>query len=77
MSDEFHCQNHPDREVTARCVRFNRRFCDLDFIPGKKGAECLSEGSYCQHRSQCMVWEKIRQRRRRERAAWLASSAPA
>jgi len=66
MTDDTHCQNHPDRDVTARCVRFNRRFCDLDFEPDANDpAECLSEGTYCEYRDQCVVWEKVRRRKRR------------
>jgi len=67
MSDFDHCPNHPDREVTARCVRFNRRFCDLDFEPGPDQAECLSEGTYCEFRSQCMVFARVKRRRRMEK----------
>jgi hypothetical protein len=59
-----HCQNHPAEPVTARCVRFNRRFCDLDFAPdAAEPAECLSAGTYCEYRPQCLVWEKVRARR--------------
>jgi len=65
--DNEHCQNHPNKRVTARCVRFNRRFCDLDFREGD--VECLSEGTYCEYRSQCMVWEKVRERKRQRRGA--------
>lgn len=65
LPENNQCQNHPDREVTARCVRFNRRFCGLDFEPDSPNpAECLSAGTYCEYRPQCMVWEKIRRRKR-------------
>jgi len=66
--DQDRCQNHPNRPVTARCLRFNRRFCDLDFEEDfDPRVECLSEGTYCEYRDQCMVWAKIKQRRRREK----------
>lgn len=67
MSDDGHCQNHPSRSVTARCVRFNRRFCDLDFGDAPETAPCLSEGTYCEYRGQCMVRAKINERRRGEK----------
>lgn len=58
------CQNHPDEAVTARCIRFDRRFCDLDFaLDAAHPAECLSAGTYCEFRKQCMVWAKARERR--------------
>ncbi len=68
MSDKDRCQNHPDQPVTARCLRFDRRFCELDFEEGGE-AECLSKGTYCEYRSQCMIWEKLRKKKRRERMA--------
>ena len=76
MKDDNRCQNHPDEEVTARCVRFDRRFCDLDFEPGAEDpAECLSEGTYCEYRDQCMVWAKVRERKRKEKEAGAARKA--
>jgi hypothetical protein len=70
MSDKDHCQNHPDNEVTARCVRFDRRFCDKEFEPETENpAECLSEGTYCEYRDQCMVWAKARRRRKKAKEA--------
>jgi len=70
MSDNDHCQSHPGQPVTARCVRFDRRFCDKEFEPGAdEPAECLSEGTYCEYREQCMVWAKVRGRRRKEKEA--------
>jgi hypothetical protein len=69
MSENNHCQNHPDRAVTARCVRFNRRFCELDFESSDSPAECLSPVAYCEYRPQCLVWAKSRAREKRERLA--------
>jgi hypothetical protein len=68
MSDNEHCQNHPDQAVTARCVRFNRRFCELDFREGPEQATCLSPTAYCEFRPQCLVWAKYRARRKKESA---------
>ncbi len=63
-----YCQNHPQNPVTARCLKFNRRFCDLDFeLDAEEPARCLSEGTFCEYRSQCMVWEKLRERKRKLR----------
>ena len=66
MSDEnLSCPSHPEREVTARCVRFDRRFCELDF-EGTNQAECLSPTSYCEFRQQCLVWQRFRKNRKQK-----------
>jgi len=62
MKDAF-CQNHPEREAVARCIKFNRRFCSECMESGE--AECLSPDSHCKYRPQCLVWEMARARRRR------------
>ncbi len=66
MSENDRCQNHPDQPVTARCVRFNRRFCDLDFESRDNPAVCLSPVAYCEYRPQCLVWAKSRARRKKQ-----------
>ena len=63
MSDDDHCQNHPDQPVTARCARFNRRFCELDFPGSGPEVECLSAGMHCEERPRCLIWEKLRRAR--------------
>lgn len=66
--EDRYCQVHPENEATAKCMKFNRRFCDLDFEPdAEQPAQCFSEGTYCEYRSQCLVWEKLRQRKRQLR----------
>lgn len=67
MTEPEHCPQHPGREITARRLRFNRRFCDLDFEPGPDQTECLSEGAHCDYRSQCMVFARVKRRRRMEK----------
>ena len=57
------CPRHPGSAVTARCVRFDRRFCEADFAEAEP-VECLSAGTYCEYRKQCVLWERLRERRR-------------
>ncbi len=75
--DQNHCPRHPDQSVVARCVRFNRRFCELCFQDPDDKPECLSEGTYCEYRSQCTLYERVKRRRREERrkAAESASTS--
>ena len=64
MSRDDNCPNHPEFGVTARCVRFDRRFCDRDFETRDQAAQCLSPKAYCEFRAQCLVWAKSKAKKK-------------
>ena len=59
------CRNHPDREAAAVCqkhaVGFCRECCDCS---GDCSAECVDPKNYCKFRTQCIIREISRERRK-------------
>jgi hypothetical protein len=65
--DDERCSQHPDRAVTVFCLRFHRRFCELDFQDPSRPVECLSSGQHCQDRPCCILWMRLKDEMRRRR----------
>ena len=67
------CRNHPDRAAAAICQKLSTGFCAecCECPTAQSCCGCLDPNVYCQFRTQCLIWEIARERRRRpgERAA--------
>ena len=63
------CRNHPDREAVATCEKHQAGFCAecCDCQDLQECCGCLDADGYCQFRSQCLIWELSRERRRQGR----------
>jgi len=63
------CKFHPEREAVALCEKFGVGYCqgccEDPALP--EGCTCSSPGQHCRFRSQCIVWERSKERRRRQR----------
>jgi len=60
------CRNHPDREAIATCQKYETGFCEecceclnIDYC-----CECIDPKLYCKFRTQCLIWEMSRDRRK-------------
>ncbi len=62
------CRNHPDREAAAVCQRFDTGYCRecCDCPRAEHCAECIDPKNYCKFRTQCIIQETARERRRAE-----------
>lgn len=62
----MNCRNHPDRDATALCQKLGIGFCtECCRCPDAAACcGCLDPKVYCQFRTQCLVWEASRERRR-------------
>ena len=60
------CKNHPDREAIAVCDKHQVGFCDecCECEDLASCCGCLDPTSHCQFRTQCLIWELSRERRR-------------
>jgi hypothetical protein len=60
------CRNHPDREAAAICQKvgtgFCSRCCECRVVAECCG--CLDPQVYCTFRTQCLIWEMSRARRK-------------
>ncbi len=65
---QMKCRNHPDREAVAYCQKHETGFCRecCECLNIVQCCECLDPKLYCKFRSQCIVWEKSRDRRKTE-----------
>ncbi len=65
------CRNHPDREAVAVCQRFDTGYCRecCGCLSVAHCAECTDPKNYCTFRTQCIIPEIARERRRGEDAA--------
>jgi hypothetical protein len=61
------CPRHPGQPVVASCLRFDRRYCEIDFQDHAHPVECLSAGTHCSERSRCMVWARMKEEKRLRR----------
>jgi hypothetical protein len=64
------CRNHPDREAAAVCQKLGSGFCAecCECPDAERCCGCLDPQVYCQHRTQCLIWEAARERRRKAAA---------
>ncbi len=63
----MNCRRHPEREAAAACRKLGVGFCAecCECLDAQRCCECLDPKVYCQFRTQCMIWELSRERRRR------------
>lgn len=61
------CRNHPDRDATAICQKLGTGFCAECCECGNPAecCGCLDPQVYCTFRTQCLIWEMSRERRKR------------
>jgi len=61
------CRNHPEQDATALCQKLGVGFCTACCACEETAAccGCLDPQVYCQFRSQCLVWELSRPRRKK------------
>jgi hypothetical protein len=62
------CRRHPEEEAKAVCEKFGVGYCRLccDDPDLPEGCGCSSPRQHCKFRSQCLVWEMSRKRRKSE-----------
>ncbi|HWR97142.1 MAG TPA: hypothetical protein VN317_01850 [Candidatus Methanoperedens sp.] len=60
------CRNHPDRAAVVLCQKLGTGFCGecCECLRAEECCGCLDPKVYCQYRTQCLVWEMSRARRR-------------
>jgi len=60
------CRNHPDRPATALCQKHGTGFCAecCECLDAVRCCSCLDPEVYCTYRTQCLIWEHARERRR-------------
>ena len=65
------CRIHPGREAAALCQKHGTGYCAecCECRDATECCGCLDPKVYCQFRSQCLIWEMSRARRRREAGA--------
>ena len=66
MSDD-NCPRHPGQPVVAACLRFDRRYCEIDFGDPDHPVVCLSAGTHCSERPRCMLWVRMKDEQRAKR----------
>ena len=64
----MNCKNHPDRNVVAICQKYNIGYCDIccECNDDNSCCECSDPELYCRFRSQCIIWEICKQRRKKK-----------
>lgn len=62
----MNCRKHPDRAAVAICQKHGTGFCGecCECQAAQACCECLDPKVYCQFRTQCLIWEISRERRR-------------
>jgi hypothetical protein len=62
------CRNHPDREAIAYCQKHETGFCleCCECLNIDECCECLDPRLYCKFRTQCVIWERAKERRNRK-----------
>lgn len=65
--DEVKCRKHPDREAIGVCQKYETGFCQecCECLNIDHCCECIDPKAYCKFRTQCMIWEMSRDRRKR------------
>jgi hypothetical protein len=66
--DEMNCRKHPDREAIGVCQKYETGFCQecCECLNIDDCCECIDPKVYCKYRTQCMIWEMSRDRRKRK-----------
>ncbi len=55
------CRYHPDREASVVCQKMGTGYCESCM---DAGVDCIDPTAYCKFRTQCMVWELEKERKR-------------
>jgi len=65
---KMECRNHPEREAIAVCQVYQKGFCQecCECLKIEHCCECIDPKVYCRFRTQCMIWEMSRDKRRKE-----------
>ena len=65
--DEVKCRKHPDREAIGVCQKYETGFCQecCECLNIDHCCECIDPEAYCKFRTQCMIWEMSRDRRKK------------
>jgi len=60
------CRNHPDREAMAVCQTREAGFCQecCECLNIDHCCECMDPKLYCNFRTQCLIWEMSKDRRK-------------
>jgi hypothetical protein len=66
--DEMKCRHHADREAIAVCQKHEAGFCSecCECLNIDDCCECIDPKLYCKFRTQCLIWEMSRDRRKKE-----------
>lgn len=68
------CRFHPDRPAVVRCNKYEYSYCEECV---ESCDACTDPELYCQHRTQCFIWEVCRgEIKRRRRDATCAGLPP-
>ena len=61
------CRNHPGRDALAVCQKHETGFCRecCECLNIDHCCECMDPQLYCKFRSQCIIWELSRDRRKK------------
>lgn len=64
------CRTHPHREAAAVCQKHESGFCleCCRCLTADYCCVCLDPRLYCKYRSQCVIWETSRDRRKKDTA---------
>ena len=62
------CRIYPDREAIGVCQKHEAGFCQecCECLNIDRCCECMDPVLYCKFRTQCIIWEMSRDRRKRE-----------
>ncbi|RLD51635.1 MAG: hypothetical protein DRI97_15460, partial [Bacteroidetes bacterium] len=62
----MNCKNHPDRPAVAVCQKHQLGYCKecCDCQDLTECCGCSDLNIYCKFRSQCLIWELSRSRRK-------------
>ncbi len=64
------CKIHPGRPAAALCQKLGTGYCTecCECRDATECCGCADPKVYCQFRTQCLIWDQSRGRRRREAA---------
>lgn len=60
------CRKHPDRPAVARCTKYGHGQC-LECL--ENDPHCSDPEIYCKFRTQCVIFEHLKELRRKQRQA--------
>ena len=61
------CKNHPERDAVGVCQKHETGFCQdcCECLDIDDCCDCLDPKLYCKFRTQCVIWERSRDRRKK------------